>query len=206
MQLRDHAGLLDILSDRLRSKTPVAIQSESAECGLACLTMISGHYGHRVDLVTMRRRFSTSLKGMSLRDLIGIASEMKLTARALRLDLNNLSRLRLPCILHWNHNHFVVLTRVGRKSITVHDPAIGRRKLSLADVSKSFTGVALEGPDDDDVKAASFSPDAGTVLTTSWDGTARLWPVDPLPIAEARQSRALTRDERQRYQLDIGRE
>lgn len=144
MQLRDHAGLLDILSDRLRSKTPVAIQSESAECGLACLTMISGHYGHRVDLVTMRRRFSTSLKGMSLRDLIGIASEMKLTARALRLDLNNLSRLRLPCILHWNHNHFVVLTRVGRKSITVHDPAIGRRKLSLADVSKSFTGVALE--------------------------------------------------------------
>lgn len=56
----------------------------------------------------------------------------------------DLDELKLPCILHWSLNHFVVLTRVGKSKVTVLDPASGERRLSLADVSDHFAGVALE--------------------------------------------------------------
>ena len=52
--------------------------------------------------------------------------------------------MRLRCGRHWDHNHFVVLTRVGARGITIHDPAIGRRKVPMAEVSRKFTGIALE--------------------------------------------------------------
>ena len=63
---------------------------------------------------------------------------------ALKLQLSDLKNLQLPCILHWNFNHFVVLKEVGAKTVTIHDPAFGRRKLSRKELSASFTGVALE--------------------------------------------------------------
>ncbi|PRH89719.1 ABC transporter [Labrys okinawensis] len=132
------------MAGNLRSKTPVVIQTETAECGLASLAMIAGHYGHPIDLTAMRRRFTASLKGMTLRDLIQLSDGMRLTTRALRLDLAGLRQLRLPCILHWDHAHFVVLTKVGHNSVTIHDPAVGRRTIPLATVSDHFTGVALE--------------------------------------------------------------
>lgn len=128
----------------IRRGTPVIIQSEAAECGLACMAMIASHHGHALDLPAMRHRFSTSLKGMALRDLLKVGGDLKLSTRAVRLELSDLGKLQLPCVLHWNHNHFVVLTRVGANSVTIHDPATGSRKLPFSEVSKRFTGVALE--------------------------------------------------------------
>ncbi|MBL8445273.1 MAG: colicin V synthesis protein, partial [Zoogloeaceae bacterium] len=90
-------------------KTPVVMQSEAAECGLACLAMVAGHHGHRVDLRTLRSRHSISLRGSSLAELIRLAAELGLDARPLRVELEQLSQLRLPCLLHWRLNHFVVL-------------------------------------------------------------------------------------------------
>jgi ATP-binding cassette subfamily B protein RaxB len=108
----------------ITSRTPI-IQTEAAECGLACLAMVAGHHGHRLDLAAIRRRFSVSLKGLTLRDLVGVGAKLKMATRALRLDLQHLTQLKLPCILHWDHNHFVVLTKVGSNHITIHDPAVG---------------------------------------------------------------------------------
>ncbi|QXX74011.1 peptidase domain-containing ABC transporter [Methylovirgula sp. HY1] len=127
-----------------RPRLPIILQSEAAECGLACLAMILGFHGHPIDLGSLRRRHSVSLKGTSLRHLMSIATTMGLSTRALRLDLDDLSRLRLPCILHWDLNHFVVLARVGRKGVTIHDPVSGRRHLPWQEVSRRFTGIALE--------------------------------------------------------------
>lgn len=134
-------------------KTPVVMQSEAAECGLACLAMVAGHHGHRVDLRTLRSRHSISLRGSSLAELIRLAAELGLDARPLRVELEQLSQLRLPCLLHWRLNHFVVLVRTHRGGVTIHDPACGRRSLSLAEVSKDFSGVALEL-----TPAATFEP------------------------------------------------
>ena len=125
-------------------RLPVILQTEVAECGVACLAMILGFHGHRVDLGTLRRHYAVSLKGATLDDLTRIAVALGLATRAVRLDLNELAKLRTPCILHWSLNHFVVLSRVHGKSITIHDPARGKRRVSLEEASREFTGVALE--------------------------------------------------------------
>jgi ATP-binding cassette subfamily B protein RaxB len=125
-------------------RLPVVLQAEVAECGIACLAMILGFHGHAVDLATLRRRHAVSLKGTTLRDLIGLAQRAGLSTRALRLDLSALRNLRRPCILHWGLNHFVVLSKVGRRTVTIHDPASGRRTVKLDELSREFTGIALE--------------------------------------------------------------
>jgi ATP-binding cassette, subfamily B, bacterial CvaB/MchF/RaxB len=127
-----------------RPRLPVILQSEVAECGMACLAMILNFHGHRIDLDTLRRRYAISLKGSTLHDLTEIAGSVGFATRALRLELTDLAKLRTPCILHWSFNHFVVLARVHGKSITIHDPARGHRRISLEETSREFTGVALE--------------------------------------------------------------
>ncbi|GEO97705.1 peptidase domain-containing ABC transporter [Methylobacterium haplocladii] len=135
-----HGGLQFGFGRRL----PVILQAEAAECGMACLAMVLGHHGREVDLGSMRRRHALSLKGMTLRNLIDLSGTMGLSTRALRIELKDLARLKLPCILHWGLNHFVVLAAIERKGIVIHDPARGRRRLTLEEASRDFTGVALE--------------------------------------------------------------
>jgi ATP-binding cassette subfamily B protein RaxB len=111
--------------------------------------MIACHYGHHVELAELRRRFSVSLKGVSLPNLIRYAATLNLSARALRLDLDAIGELQLPCIVHWNLNHFVVLRKVrrnwrGHTTVIVHDPASGERVMPIEEFSRSFTGVAVE--------------------------------------------------------------
>lgn len=125
-------------------RLPMILQTEAAECGLACLAMVASHHGHRSDLPSLRQRFSLSLKGVTLADLVAMAGQLQLNARPLRAELAHLSQLQLPCILHWDLNHFVVLAKVQRGVAVIHDPAHGVRRLPLAEVSRHFTGVVLE--------------------------------------------------------------
>lgn len=64
-------------------------------------------------------------------------NEMNLTPRALRLELDELSNLQLPCILHWNLNHFVVLCSISKDSIVIMDYAVGMRKIKMDEVSQN---------------------------------------------------------------------
>lgn len=127
-----------------RRRLPVLLQSEATECGLACLAMVANFWGHQIDLAGLRRRFSLSLKGATLQGLITMAQALGLQARPLKLDMHELPALKLPCLLHWDMNHFVVLQRVDRRRLVVHDPAVGRRELPLDEAARHFTGVALE--------------------------------------------------------------
>ncbi|MBI3898700.1 MAG: peptidase domain-containing ABC transporter [Gammaproteobacteria bacterium] len=136
--------MLNPLSFGVRAKLPLILQTEATECSLACLAMVAGVHGYRTDLAALRRQYSVSLKGATLDSVVAIAHQLDLVTRPLKLDLGSLKQLRLPCILHWNFNHFVVLKSVSRRSIVIHDPAIGIRKLAKAEVSKLFTGAALE--------------------------------------------------------------
>ncbi|HEY5851769.1 MAG TPA: peptidase domain-containing ABC transporter [Lysobacter sp.] len=120
------------------------LQSEAAECGLACLAMVSSCHGGAIELRELRRRFPLSLKGASLRSLIAIAGELGMQCRPLRIELTDLPRLSTPCILHWELNHFVVLIRAAAGKVTIFDPAIGERQMRMDEVSERFTGVALE--------------------------------------------------------------
>ena len=125
-------------------RLPVILQTEAAECGLACMAMIASHHGLSTDLPTLRQRFSLSLKGATMADLVRLAGNLQLNPRALRAEMEHLEGLTLPCVLHWDLNHFVVLKEIRRGVAVIHDPARGVRRLALAEVSRHFTGVVLE--------------------------------------------------------------
>lgn len=126
------------------SRLPLILQSEAAECGLACLAMIVSYHGHRVDLTTLRRRHPASLHGVTLRSLIEVAHALDLSCRPVRFELEHMRHLALPAIAHWDLNHFVVIKAVNARQIVVYDPGFGERRLSYGEASHHLTGVALE--------------------------------------------------------------
>lgn len=123
---------------------PLLLQSEMAECGLACLAMVASAHGHRIDINEIRHRFHVSIKGTTLHDVVAFARALGLTARALRLELTALPRVRCPAILHMDMNHFVVLKEMRGTDAIIHDPASGIRRLTREQLDRRFTGIALE--------------------------------------------------------------
>jgi len=136
--------ITDKLNFSLRHKTPVILQSEAAECGIACLAMVCGFYGLNIDLFNFRHRYGSPSQGVTLMSLSKTAEHAGLKSRALSLDLDEIKQLKLPCVIHWGLNHYVVLTKVRKSSFIVHDPALGKRVIGIQEMSNNFTGVALE--------------------------------------------------------------
>ncbi len=126
------------------SHLPLIRQAEATECGHACLAMIAAFHGNRSGLTELRRRFPPSGQGSNLKQLSDIASQLGMTARPLRADLNAVPHLACPCILHWDLDHFVVLKSLGRRRAVIHDPARGVLRLDADEFSRHYTGVALE--------------------------------------------------------------
>ena len=149
---RDITALLNFRSGR---RAPVVLQSEATECGLACLAMISCFHGAESDLASLRGRLPTSSRGTTLKDLMNNAAQINLQTRPLRCEVADLTQLQLPCILHWDMNHFVVLVRVSGQKAVVHDPAVGQRKIPISQIGKHFTGVAVELAPTSDFKEGS---------------------------------------------------
>lgn len=125
-------------------RVPLVLQTESAECGLACLAMIAGYHGCHLTMAELRRRFSLSLKGITAAHLVEMAQSLGLQSRPLHLELDEINQLQTPCILHWDLDHFVVLQRVDKQRHTILDPAVGERRLSHREFARHFTGIALE--------------------------------------------------------------
>lgn len=134
------------------------LQTQRSECSLACLAMVASAHGMHTDLVELRRRLPVSAKGANLQQLIKYAAATGLTGRLLSVELTELRDLQLPCVLHWDMRHFVVLERVSRSQITILDPAVGRRKVSFEEVSRRFSGVALELTPNADFKPQVAAP------------------------------------------------
>ncbi len=136
------------LNYSINSFVPLILQSELAECGLASMAMIASFHGHQLDMPAMRKGFSANLKGMSLQQLIEVGDSLGLASRALQCPIDEVHKLQTPCILHWDMNHFVVLTKVSGKGAnakySINDPAVGKRTLTTEDFSKHFTGICLE--------------------------------------------------------------
>ena len=139
-------------------RPPVIYQAEAAECGLACLCMILQAHGDKRSLRELRQQYGLSMKGATLGDLMSLARVLSLSTRPLRLELSSLGELQTPCILHWDMKHFVVLSRVTRRGIVIHDPAQGKRTISFEEASKHFTGIALEAWPEPDFEPESGGP------------------------------------------------
>ncbi|EPC6780713.1 colicin V export peptidase/ABC transporter CvaB [Escherichia coli] len=144
MTNRNFRQIINLLDLRWQRRVPVIHQTETAECGLACLAMICGHFGKNIDLIYLRRKFNLSAREATLAGINGIAEQLGMATRALSLELDELRVLKTPCILHWDFSHFVVLVSVKRNRYVLHDPARGIRYISREEMSRYFTGVALE--------------------------------------------------------------
>lgn len=135
---------LDRLDFGWGSRPPPVLQTEAAECGLACLVMVLGQFGTTTDLPTLRGRYGAMPQGMTLAELVRVAAAEQLSTRAVRVDLDEMDGLRLPCVLHWDLGHFVVLYRISGERFFIIDPAQGERRIGRAELSARFSGVALE--------------------------------------------------------------
>ncbi|MFL0863820.1 peptidase domain-containing ABC transporter [Vibrio parahaemolyticus] len=135
---------LDLLDFSSTYQTPLIMQTEMAECGLACIAMIATYHGHKLDVSYLRNIHTTSLDGMNLQQMLLLANNLDLAGRAIKCPLEKINKLSFPCILHWDLNHFVVLTGITSKGVRINDPAIGKRILSVSEISDHYTGVALE--------------------------------------------------------------
>lgn len=138
------AGVEQLLNFGCNRRLPLIRQTEASECGLACLAMVASFHGYETDLAHLRQRFKISNHGINLKSLIDMAAKLHLAGRALKLESDNLVGLQLPCILHWDLNHFVVLKAIKRNKAVILDPGIGERSLTKEEFDKHFTGIALE--------------------------------------------------------------
>lgn len=123
---------------------PVYLQTEAGECGLACLAMVASYHGLHTDTTSLRRHFSVSRRGITLKSLLEFSKALEMTARPLRVEIDGISGVQLPCILHWRMNHYVVLHSMSRSHAIIHDPAVGRRVVSMREFGKNFTGILVE--------------------------------------------------------------
>ncbi len=125
-------------------QVPVILQGEISECALASLAMIAAAWGLKADLAAFRARVAATPRGVNLRTLMNLAAGIGLAARPVRIGLQRVGDLKLPAILHWNMDHFVVLERVKGDVATIVDPARGRLRVALESMSPHFTGIAIE--------------------------------------------------------------
>jgi ATP-binding cassette subfamily B protein RaxB len=137
-------------------KLPMIFQAENAECGLACMLMILGYHGSNIDIEEARSSYMFGASGVSVSDITEMAHDFSMNARVLRAEVEDLKNLKLPCILHWEMTHFVVLKKITKKYIVIHDPAFGERFISHNESSNLFTGIAVE-----------FSPNDGFLVKPS---------------------------------------
>lgn len=124
-------------------KTPTIFQMEATECGAASLSMILAYFGKFVSLEQMRIETGVSRDGCVAGNLMRAAIRNGLQCRGFRREPSALLSMQMPCIIHWNFNHFVVLEGFKHGHAFLNDPAVGRRKLTMEELDEGFTGVVL---------------------------------------------------------------
>ncbi len=127
----------------LRKRVSYIPQMEVTECGAASLAMVLAYHGHHASLPDIRQACGVSRDGANALAIVRAARGLDLDAKGTKLDMEQLTQLPLPAILHWDFNHFLVLERLTKTKATLVDPACGRRTMHLDEVSRHFTGVAL---------------------------------------------------------------
>jgi len=123
---------------------------EAVECGAASLAMITEYWGKHVPLEQMRIEVGVSRDGSSAKNLVLAGKRFGMEVHAYKKDVVGLKELPMPCIIHWNNVHFVVLEGFKGKYVVINDPEMGRRRLTEEEFSKCFSGVVI-----------TFKPEAG---------------------------------------------
>lgn len=118
---------------------PFLRQSGAKDCGPACLKMICLFHNIQLADNIIRKVIHSKEKEVSFLELSKAAKKVGLLARGVKIDMNEFIRnAPLPCIVHWNHMHFVVVQRIVNNSISIADPSSGFHEYSDEEFSKGF--------------------------------------------------------------------
>src|SRR3981081_3399128 len=145
-------------------RTPTILQMEAVECGAAALAMVLAHHGAWVPLEQLRVACGVSRDGSKASNIVRAARRFGLAAKGFRKELSTLHELPMPCIIHWNFNHFVVLEGIDGGDVYVNDPAIGRRRTDMVELDLAVTGVALAIAPAAEIKRAGSKPQGLSLL------------------------------------------
>jgi ATP-binding cassette, subfamily B, bacterial HlyB/CyaB len=128
---------------RLTKRYPFTAQQSAMDCGVACLVMIGRHWGKRFSINHLRQLANVSRDGTSLRGLMIAAEYLGFSPRPVQAELSQLKGDKLPAILHWQGNHYVVAYRITRRRVHIADPAVGRLTLRWPEVQEKWSGYTL---------------------------------------------------------------
>jgi ABC-type bacteriocin/lantibiotic exporter with double-glycine peptidase domain len=124
-------------------RVPEILQFEATECGTCCLGMVLSYFGRWEPLDRLRGLCGASRDGVSAGSLARAAKQVGLNVKGFGVSAADLGQLPMPQIIFWNFNHFVVLERIEGDTAHVMDPAVGARRLRLADLEAGYCGVTL---------------------------------------------------------------
>jgi ABC-type bacteriocin/lantibiotic exporter with double-glycine peptidase domain len=125
-------------------KVPVMMQMEALECGAASLAMILSYYGKWIPLEQVRADCGVSRDGSSAKNILRAARLYGLKAQGYKYEVEDIKKVKYPCIIHWNFNHFVVLNGFKKSKAIINDPARGTVEISMEEFDKAFTGICLQ--------------------------------------------------------------
>ncbi|WP_252182427.1 cysteine peptidase family C39 domain-containing protein, partial [Escherichia coli] len=123
---------------------PLIFQTERTDCALSCIAMIANFHGISLSLSQLKSNYPQYKGGMNLNDVYDILSSTGLNVRVLSVDNDELGKVNLPCILHWDCDHFVVLRKIKRDKFIVHDPERGMLTLGYVKFFEHFSGIIVE--------------------------------------------------------------
>jgi ATP-binding cassette subfamily B protein len=124
----------------LYNKFPHYTQTESKDCGPTCLKIIAKHYGRVLNIQTLRELSETTREGSNLLTLSDAAENIGFRTLGVKLCANDLQETPLPCILHWNKNHYVVLYKIKKNKYFISDPAHGLLEYTEKEFIKFWIG------------------------------------------------------------------
>jgi ATP-binding cassette, subfamily B, bacterial len=132
---------------------PFYKQLNAMDCGPTCLRMVAKHYGKHYNADTLRQKAGFSKEGVSLLGISETAEKIGFRSRGVKLTIEQLKEASLPCILHWNQNHFVVLLSIAKNKVSIADPGKGILTYTINEFSSHWissesqdnepTGIAL---------------------------------------------------------------
>ncbi len=167
---------LTTLARRRTRQVPVLLQLNLVECGAACLAMLLSYYGRTTSVAECRVRMDVGRDGQSVRGIVNVAQSFGLRARVFSFEPAELEYIPLPAIAHWNFNHFVVIERWTPQTVTIVDPAVGRRQVPAAEFDTAFTGVLILFE-----PGVDFEPRRSAAVIPWWNYLRDIWLAPGVP-------------------------